>query len=199
AYAETHPEHVTHLVLRGIFLMRAAEIRWFYQDGCSWIYPDAWRHYRDAIPEGERGDFVAAYHRRLTSDDPAARRAAALAWSIWEGSTSRLLPAGDTSTRFGASAFAEAFARIECHYFIHRGFFARDGWLLANVERIRHIPATIVQGRYDVICPLRSAWDLHCAWPEADFQITPDAGHAASEPGNLQRLIAATNRYAAGG
>ncbi|MDN5873646.1 MAG: prolyl aminopeptidase, partial [Sinobacteraceae bacterium] len=176
--------------------LRRAEIQWFYQEGCSWIYPDAWQDYRDAIPEAERGDFVAAYYKRLTSTDTDVRRTAARAWSIWEGSCSRLQAAGDVAARFGAGDFAEAFARIECHYFINHGFFERDDWLLENVNRIRHIPATIVQGRYDVICPMRSAWDLHCAWPEADLQISPDAGHAASEPGNTQRLIAATNRYA---
>ncbi|HEU0197326.1 MAG TPA: prolyl aminopeptidase [Nevskiaceae bacterium] len=198
AYAESHPERVAQLVLRGIFLVRATEVRWFYQEGCSWVYPDAWQAYRDAIPEAERDDFVGAYYRRLTSQDPAVRRAAALAWSMWEGSTSRLLPATDTAQHFGVSHFAEAFARIECHYFVNQGFFEQDGWLLDHVDRIRQIPATIVQGRYDMVCPLRSAWDLHCAWPEADFQITPDAGHAASEPGNLRRLLAATDRYANG-
>ncbi|TAM12562.1 MAG: prolyl aminopeptidase [Nevskiaceae bacterium] len=196
AYAETWPERVSELVLRGIFLLRAAEVRWFYQEGASWVYPDAWQAYRDFIPAAERSDFVAAYYRRLTSDDPDVRRAAALAWSIWEGSTSRLLGGGNISGRFGADSFADAFARIECHYFINRGFFERDGWLIQHVDRIRHIPATIVQGRYDMVCPMKSAWDLHRAWPEAEFFVTPDAGHAASEPGNLARLIEATERYA---
>lgn len=196
AYAQSHPERVTELVLRGIFLLRVAEVRWFYQEGASWVYPDAWQAYRDFIPAKERGDFVAAYYRRLTDADPEVRRAAARAWSIWEGSTSRLLPAGNVSGRFGVDDFAEAFARIECHYFINRGFFEHDGWLLRHVDRIRHIPATIVQGRYDMVCPMKSAWDLHCAWPEAEFSVTPDAGHAASEPGNLARLVSATERYA---
>lgn len=196
-YAETHPQHCHALVLRGIFLLRKAEIDWFYQEGAGWIYPDAWQHYVEAIPESERGDFVAAYHRRLTHEDAAVRRAAAKAWSIWEGSTSKLFPSGDMVARFGEDRFAEAFARIECHYFVNKGFFERDDQLLANIARVRRIPAVIIQGRYDVVCPMRSAWDLHCAWPEADFQVVADAGHAASEPGILSRLIEATDRFAA--
>ncbi len=196
AYAETHPEQVSALVLRGIFLMRRAEIQWFYQDGCNWIYPDAWEAYRDAIPEAERGDFVSAYHRRLTSDDATVRRAAARAWSIWEGSTSRLVQNRDLIQRFGIERFAEAFARIECHYFVNGGFFDCDGWLLDNAQRIRSIPSVIVQGRYDVVCPIRSAWDLHRAWPEAELHIIANAGHAASEDGILKQLIAATDHFA---
>lgn len=195
-YAETHPERCTALVLRGIFLLRKAEIDWFYQDGCGWIYPDAWEHYVNAIPVDERGDFVAAYYQRLTHEDPAVRRAAAKAWSIWEGSTSKLFPSTDMVARFGEDRFAEAFARIECHYFTNKGFFERDDQLLANIDRVRQIPAVIIQGRYDVVCPMRSAWDLHRAWPEADFQVVADAGHAASEPGILERLVAATDRFA---
>jgi proline iminopeptidase len=198
AYAESHPQRVSHLVLRGIFLLRRREIEWFYQEGCSWIYPDAWEHFLAPIPDAERGDLMAAYHRRLTHDDARVRNAAARAWSIWEGSTSKLLASGDLVSRFGESRFAEAFARIECHYFVNRGFFDTDNWLIENVDRIRHIPATIVQGRYDVVCPMRSAWDLHRAWPEADFRVIGDAGHAASETGILAQLIAATDRYASG-
>jgi len=197
AYAETHPERCSELILRGIFLLRRAEVDWFYQEGANWIYPDSWEHYRDAIPEAERGDFLQAYHRRLTSEDPAVRRAAARAWSIWEGSASKLFPSTDLVARFGEERFAEAFARIECHYFVNRGFFDSDGWLLQNAHRIRHIPGVIVQGRYDVVCPLRSAWDLHRAWPEAELQVVADAGHAASEAGILARLVEATDRYAA--
>ena len=196
AYAQTHPQACRALVLRGIFLLRRAEIDWFYQQGCNWIYPDAWETYEHAIPPDERGDDLAAYHRRLTSDDPAVRSAAARAWSIWEGSTSKLFPNADMITRFGEGHFADAFARIECHYFVNKGFFERDDQLLAHIERIRHIPAVIVQGRYDVVCPMRSAWDLHRAWPEADFHVVGDAGHAASEPGILSALIAATDRFA---
>jgi proline iminopeptidase len=196
AYAETHPQRVSGLVLRGIFLLRKAEIDWFYQEGASWIFPDAWEHYLKPIPASERGDLVAAYYRRLTSDDPRVRSEAAKAWSIWEGATSKLFPSADMIARFGGDNFAEAFARIECHYFTHRGFFERDDQLLANVGRVRNIPAVIIQGRYDVVCPMKSAWDLHRAWPEADFQVVADAGHAASEPGILSKLVEATDRFA---
>lgn len=196
AYAETHPQQVSALVLRGIFLLRKSEIDWFYQEGASWIYPDAWEHYLKPIPEAERGDLVAAYYRRLTSSDARLRSEAARAWSIWEGATSKLFPSADMIARFGGDHFADAFARIECHYFTNKGFFERDDQLLANVDKIRHIPAVIVQGRYDVVCPIKSAWDLHRAWPEADLQIVGDAGHAASEPGILSKLVEATDRFA---
>lgn len=196
AYAETHPERVKALVLRGIFLVRPEEIRWFYQEGCSWIYPDAWEHYLEPIPVTERGDLVVAYYKRLTSPDARVRQAAARAWSIWEGATSKLMPSADLVKRFGEDKFAEAFARIECHYFVNQGFFTRPNQLLADVQRIRKIPGVIVQGRYDVVCPLKSAWDLHRAWPESELQIVPDAGHAASEPGILSRLVQATDRFA---
>lgn len=197
AYAETHPERTKALILRGIFLLRPEEIRWFYQEGANWIYPDAWEHYLKPIPPAERGDLVQAYHRRLTSPDAAVRSAAAKAWSIWEGATSKLIPNEDFVARFGDDKFAEAFARIECHYFVNNGFFKTPNWLLENVHRIRHIPAVIVQGRYDVVCPLKSAWDLHRAWPEAELQIVPDAGHAAGETGTMARLIEAADRFAA--
>ena len=195
-YAQMHPECVAALVVRGIFLLRRKEIEWFYQDGCNWIYPDAWEAYRDAVPEGERADILAAYYRRLTSTDAGARRGAAQAWSRWEGSTCKLIQNAELVERFGNDRFAEAFARIECHYFINHGFFPRDGWVLDNVWRIRHIPGVIVHGRYDVVCPLRSAWDLHRAWPEAEFYVIDDAGHAASESGTLSCLIGATDRLA---
>lgn len=196
AYAETHPERVKALVLRGIFLVREQEIRWFYQEGCNWIYPDAWEHYVNAIPQAERGDFVQAYYRRLTSSDAAVRSAAAKAWSIWEGSTSKLLPSGDMVAHYGGDKFADAFARIECHYFVNKGFFRSDNQLLEDAHKLRGIPGVIVQGRYDVVCPVKSAWDLHRAWPEAELQIVPDAGHAASEAGILSRLVDATDRFA---
>jgi proline iminopeptidase len=195
AYAETHPERTRALILRGIFLVRPDEIRWFYQEGCSWIYPDAWEPYLNAIPEAERGDLVQAYYRRLTSDDAGVRRAAAKAWSLWEGATSKLIPSPDMLTRYGGDEFADAFARIECHYFVNHGFL-RPNQLLDDVHRIRHIPGVIVQGRYDVVCPLRPAWDLHRAWPEAELQIVGDAGHAASEPGIMARLVDAADRFA---
>lgn len=191
-YAQQHPQRVTGLVLRGIFLLRKAEIDWFYQEGTSWIYPDAWEPYEALIPPEERGDYVSAYYRRLTSDDPKIRLEAAQVWSQWEGATSKLIPTPGAVSRFAHPSFAEAFARIECHYFVNRGFFERDDQLLANIDLIRHIPATIIQGRYDVVCPMRSAWDLHRAWPEARFVQVADAGHAASEPGILAALVAAT-------
>lgn len=197
SYAIRHPERVRSLVLRGIFLLRPEEIAWFYQEGCSWLYPDAWARYLAPIPEAEHGDLVAAYHRRLTSDDAAVRREAAIAWSRWEGATSNLRPAPETEAAFGDGHFAEAFARIECHYFVNGGFFERPDWILANVDRLAAIPATIVQGRYDVVCPLRSAWELAQAWPRAELQIIPDAGHSATEPGTLRALLAAVARHAA--
>ena len=195
AYAETHPQHVSELVLRGIFLLRRWELEWFYQQGCDALFPDAWEGYLDPIPPAERGDLISAYHRRLTGEDDAVRLAAARAWAVWEGSTSFLFQDPAHIESSGADAFALAFARIECHYFVHGGFMRGDGQLLEDVHRIRHIPATIVQGRYDVVCPLRSAWDLHRAWPEADLQVVADAGHSAFEPGNIDALVRATDRY----
>ena len=196
AYAQKHPAQVKALVLRGIFLLRQAEIDWFYQRGTSMIFPDLWEAYRDAIPEAERGDFVSAYYTRLTSSDASVRAAAAKAWSTWEGATSKLIINTDMITRYGSGSFADAFARIECHYFKHKGWFERDGQLLDEVPKIRHIPAVIVQGRYDVVCPMQSAWDLHRAWPEAGLVVVPDAGHSASEKGILSALIEATDQFA---
>jgi len=195
AYSETHPERVTEIVLRGIFLVRKREIDWFYQRGASAIFPDAWEKYVEPIPEAERGDLLRAFHRRLTHEDPQVRLRAAKAWSIWEGTTSCLFANQALIEKTAGDEFAIAFARIECHYFMHDAFIngARD--LVRNVDRIRHIPATIVQGRYDVVCPMETAWELHRAWPEADFRIVPDAGHSAGEPGNLHELIEATDRY----
>ncbi|HEX4480206.1 MAG TPA: prolyl aminopeptidase [Rudaea sp.] len=195
AYAQTHPERVTEIVLRGIFLLRRSEIEWFYQKGCDAIYPDAFEPYASHIPANERGDLIAAYHKRLTSDDAAVRLAAAKTWSVWEGATSYLLQNADYIASTGADEFAIAFARIECHYFVNRGFFDQDDRLLRNIASIRKIPAVIVQGRYDVVCPMRSAWDLHRAWPEADFRIVGDAGHSAFEPGITHQLIEATDRF----
>jgi proline iminopeptidase len=195
AYAQTHPDKVTELVLRGIFMLRRWELEWFYQKGCDALYPDAWETFLGAIPEVERGDLMSAYHRRLISPDARARMDAARAWSVWEGATSFLW---QDKTHIESSAedeFALAFARIECHYFVNGGFFEHDDQLLRNVERIRGIPAVIVQGRYDVVCPLRSAWDLHRAWPEADLHIVQDAGHSAFEPGILHELVEATDRF----
>ncbi len=195
AYAQSHPDKVTELVLRGIFMLRRWELEWFYQKGADALYPDAWETFLNAIPEVERGDLMSAYHRRLTSNDPAVRVAAARAWSVWEGSTSYLYQDPASIGSHDEDAFALAFARIECHYFVNGGFFEQADQLLRNVDRIRKIPAVIVQGRYDVVCPLRSAWDLHRAWPEADLRIVQDAGHSAFEPGNLHELIEATDRF----
>jgi proline iminopeptidase len=195
AYAVTHPDKVTELVLRGIFLLRKQEIDWFYQRGADAIYPDAWESYLEPIPPAERGDLLRAYHARLTHADPAVQQAAAKAWSVWEGRTSCLFENPDLVARTGADAFALAFARIECHYFVHGGFFDRDTLLLDEVHKIRHIPTVIVQGRYDVVCPMESAWALHRAFPEADLRVVPDAGHSAFEPGNLHELILATDRF----
>ena len=195
AYAQTHPTRVSELVLRGIFTLRRWELEWFYQAGCDALFPDAWEEYLAAIPPAERGDLISAYHRRLTSPDEATRLAAARAWSVWEGATSFLHPDPAHIASSGEDQFALAFARIECHYFVNAGFFEVDGQLLRDAHRLRGIPATIVQGRYDVVCPLRSAWDLHCAWPEADLRIVADAGHSAFEPGITHELVQATDRY----
>jgi proline iminopeptidase len=196
AYAEAHPQRVTELVLRGIFLLRRQELLWFYQHGASVIFPDAWEHFLAPIPEPERGDMMQAYHRRLTSDDAQVRLEAARAWSIWEASTSRLFVDPDLIANFQADEFAEAFARIECHYFVNGGFMP-EGQLLADAGRIRQIPGVIVQGRYDVVCPMESAWDLYRAWPESELVVVPDAGHSAREPGIAAALVAATDRFAA--
>src|SRR6201996_4931268 len=186
AYAQAHPERVTELVLRGIFMLRRWELDWFYQNsgGAAAFYPDLWEQYIAPIPDAERGDMIRAYYRRLTSTDPKVLREAATAWSVWEGSTSHLRQDPDYVAKFTTDAdYPASFARIECHYFINGGFLRQDDQLLADVPRIRHIPAVIVQGRYDVVCPVRSAWDLHRAWPEAQLQIVADSGHSAFEPG----------------
>lgn len=196
AYSQTHPERCLGLILRGIFLLRQKEIRWFYQEGASYLFPDAWEHYLQPIPPEERGDLLSAYYQRLTSADPAICQEAARAWSVWEASTSKLFQDPDLMDRFGEDEFAIAFARIECHYFMNRGFFDAEDQLLRGVERIRHVPGVIVQGRYDVVCPMISAWELHQAWPEAEFLVIPDAGHSMTEPGIQQALLAATDRFA---
>jgi proline iminopeptidase len=195
AYAESHPDRVSELVLRGIFMLRKKELDWFYQEGASAIFPDAWEGYLEAIPEAERSDLMRAYYDRLTDPDPVVQRAAARAWSTWEASTSFLFQNRDYVVRAGEDEFAVAFARIECHYFVNRGFFARESQLLDDVDKIRGIPAVIVQGRYDVVCPMMSAWDLHRAWPEADFRVVADAGHSAYEPGIVHELVSATDGF----
>jgi proline iminopeptidase len=192
-YAISHPQTVKELILRGIFLLRKKEIDWFYQEGASFLFPDAWEKYLSPIPLNERNDLVSAFYKRLTSKDKLIRTTAAKAWSIWEGSTSKLFFDPAFVERFAGDEFADAFARIECHYFINKGFFKEDGWILKNIDKIRHIPGTIVQGRYDVVCPAVSAYELHKAWPESKLVIIPDAGHSASEPGIRSALIEALN------
>jgi proline iminopeptidase len=195
AYAQAHPERVSAMVLRGIFLTTSAELRWFYQDGCSWIYPEAFAEFQRLIPHAERDDMIAAYYRRLTSDDPAMVIAAARAWSIWEGTTLSLILEPERVARFGADAYAVAFARIESHYFVNGGFFRRDGELLLNAQRLRGIPGIIVHGRYDVVTPIRSAVLLHQAWGGSQLRVVADAGHAMTEPGIVHELIRATRQF----
>ncbi len=195
AYAETHPERVTELVLRGIFMLRRMELAWFYQAGADMLWPDAWEDYLAAIPPGERGDLMSAYYRRLTSDDAEIRLAAARAWAGWEAGRSFLMPNRDYIESAAGEAFATAFARIECHYFVHGGFFEQDDQLLRDAHRLRGIPGVIVHGRYDVVCPPRNAWDLHRAWPEADLRLVQHAGHSAFEPDITHELIEATDRF----
>jgi len=197
AYAERHPERVRGLVLRGILLGRPGEIRWFYEagHGASAIFPETWEQYLQLIPESERGDMITAYYRRLTSDDYSVRLEAAEAWSLWEASALKLLPDPKLIEEFTEPEMAIALARIECHYFANNCFFDTDNYLIENVDRIRHIPAVIVHGRYDMVCPFTNAWDLHRAWPEASLEIVPNAGHAASEPGITDALVRATDSF----
>ncbi len=197
AYAETHPERVSALVVRGIFTLRRSELLWYYQEGASWLFPEKWERFLRPIPDDERGDLMAAYHRRLTHPDRAVQIEAAKAWSLWEGQTITLLPDDALATRHDEDRFALAFARIENHYFMHGGWF-EEGQLLRDAFKLEGIPGVIVQGRYDVATPSRTAFDLHHAWPEADFHLVPDAGHAYSEPGILHELIEATDRFGGG-
>ncbi len=196
AYAQAHSLRVTELVLRGIFMLRHWELQWFYQEGASRLFPEAWEQYIAAIPEGERDDLIAAFHRRLTSDDEGTRLAAARAWSVWEGATSFLHVDQDFVTGHEDAQFALAFARIENHYFTHKGFFEVDDQLLRDAYRIAGIPGVIVHGRYDVVCPVQNAWDLHKVWPKAELVITPTSGHSAFEAENVDALVRATDACA---
>ncbi len=196
AYAETHPDQVFTLILRGIFTLRRQELEWYYQGGAANLFPDEWETFVAPIPEAERGDMIGAYYRRLTGDDAETRNRCARTWSMWEGATINLLQRPAQIAHYGADGYAEAFARIETHYFQHGGFFDSDAWLLENVDRIRDIPTTIIQGRYDVCTPMITAWELHRALPEATFEIIADAGHAFDEPGIADALVRATDRYA---
>jgi proline iminopeptidase len=195
AYAETHPNRCKGLALRGIFLTRPKELKWFYQYGASEIFPDFWERYRDEIPEDERGDFMTAYHKRLTSDDEQTRLSAARAWSVWEGSTSKLFPDKDLMNHWEGEHEALSLARIECHYFMNNSFFDSENYLIENVDKIRHIPTVIVQGRYDVVCPMVSAWELHKAFPESRLIVVDDAGHSVSEKGISAALVEVMDNF----
>jgi proline iminopeptidase len=195
AYAQTHPERATELVLRGIFTFRRTELDWLYRYGASEIFPDKWQEFLEPIPEAERDDLVAAYHRRLTGDDRAEQLRAAKAWSKWEAETVTLLPNPHVIEEFTGDDFAVAIARIENHYMLNKGWL-EEGQLLRNMERIRHIPGVIVQGRYDCCTPPATAWELYKAWPEAKLNIVPDASHLFNEPGILDGLIRATDAFA---
>jgi proline iminopeptidase len=195
AYAEAHPEHVIGLILRGIFLCRDQDVRWFYQDGASHVYPDYWADYVKVIPNAERHDFVSAFYKRLTGTDEVARMAAAKAWSVWEGLCATLKPNGSVVDHFSDPHVAMALARIECHYFYHQSFM-RPNQLVEEAYRLADIPGVIIHGRYDMVCPLDNAFALHQAWPQAELQIVRDAGHAAAEPGIIDALVRATNDFA---
>ncbi len=193
AYALTHPDRVDSLILRGIFLLTQPELHWFYQHGASEIFPDAWERFLEPIPEAERGDLMGAYYKRLMGDDVAERRRCAIAWSSWEGDTVSAQGPAARPDKFAEADFAVAFARIENWYFTNKGFFPEENWILKSVDRIRHIPTWIVQGRFDVVTPMSGAWALHRAWPEARFEVIGDAGHASTEPGIIDGLIRATD------
>lgn len=195
AYAETHPDRVKGLIVRGIFLCRKSELHWFYQSGAHHIFPDEWEKYLDPIPEEERGNLLEAYYRRLTSKDSAVRKKAAYTWTAWEGATIRLKSDPHGFASFTEERHADAIARIECHYFINRGFFKSDGWLLEHATKLKKIPGVIIHGRYDIVCPLESAWALHKVWPEARLEIVAEAGHAASEPGISDALVRAADEF----
>jgi len=195
-YAETHPERVLGLILRGIFLCRPREIHWFYQEGASRIFPDYWQSYIKQIPEAERGELLQAYYRYLTSENEVERMAAAKAWSMWEGRCATLKPSQSVVDHFGDPFTALSLARIECHYFVNNSFL-EDDQILRDAHRLHDIPGVIVQGRYDMVCPIESAWDLHKAWPQAELKIIDDAGHSASETGTRSALVDATDKMAA--
>jgi proline iminopeptidase len=194
AYAQTHPDRVSGLILRGIFTLRRLELDWYYRRGASYFFPDKWRAFASGFSHEAMEDPILSYYRRLTGEDRAARLAAARAWSVWEGETSTLLPEGP-ATGHAEEKFALAFARIENHYFVHGGWF-EEGELLAKAERLRAIPGVIIQGRYDMVCPPITAFELSQRWPEAEFHMVEDSGHSFAEPGTLHRLIEATDRFA---
>ena len=196
AYAQKHPERTTALALRGIFTLRRAELLWFYQEGASWIFPDLWEEFIAPIPSAERGDLIGAYHRRLTGEEDKIRLECAQAWSRWEAGTLSLHRDASRVAGFSRPEFVLAFARIESHYFVNAGFFREDGQLIADAGRLEGIPGFIAQGRYDAVTPMRTAWDLHRAWPSAKLCIVPDAGHAADEPGIAAAIAQAVEDFA---
>lgn len=196
SYAIQHPNRVSELVLRGIFLIRQKEIDWFYQSGASRIFPEAWTSYRNHIPEEERGSLLKAYHQRLNHSDIQVQRAAAREWSMWELRCSQLIPNEEKISETATEDFLISFARIETHYFINRGFFETEDYFFKNIEKIRKIPAVIVHGRYDIVCPVENAFELHQLWPESELVIVPDAGHSAMESGIISELVKATDRFA---
>jgi len=195
AYAEAHPERVSALVLRGVFLCRPHEIQWFYQEGASRLFPDYWVDFVAPVAPRDRGDLLHAYHQLLTGEDELRRLAAAKAWSVWEGRTATLLPDDSVAEHFARPHLALSLARIECHYFVNDAFL-RPNQLLADAGRLAGIPGVIVHGRYDVICPLENAWALHEAWPGSELSIIADAGHSAAETGTRRRLVEATDQLA---
>ena len=195
SYSIRHPKRCKGLILRGIFMIRKKEIQWFYQEGASYIYPDYWEKFLAPIPADERNDLVSAYYKKLTSNNKSVRLEAAKSWSVWEASTSKLFPSDLSLHQFDEPKVAEAFARIECHYFINRGFFEYEEWILDNAGIIKDLPAVIIQGRYDVVCPATSAWELHKKMPNADFHIIQDAGHSMMEEGIAAKLIEYTDKY----
>jgi len=195
AYAQTYPENVTGLILRGIFLCRKEELDFFYQKGCNLLFPDFFEEYVRPIPMEERQDLIRSFYKRLTNPDPLIQLEAAKAWSVWEGSTLKLIPDEAMISQFGSDNMATSLARIECHYFVNNGFFPEDNHLINNVQKIQNIPGVIVHGRYDVVCPFKNAWDLHKAWPAARFVPVANAGHAVDEPGILHALITATEDF----
>ena len=195
SYAIKHSQRCKGLILRGIFLLREFEINWFYQEGCSYIYPDEWENYKSIIPQHEQSNFVKAYYKRLTSKDQKKRLQAAEKWAKWEASTSKLIQDKNSLHHFDDTKIAEAFSRIECHYFINKGFFEYDGWILDQLEVLQTIPTSIVQGRYDVVCPMQSAWDLHKKMQHSKLYIIPDSGHSMMEKGIQKKLIELTELY----
>lgn len=194
-YAQKYPQHVHAMVLRGIFLCRQVDLDWLYRDGANRIFPDNWDEFQRAIPEAERGDLVEAYYNRLTGEDELARMAAAKAWSAWEGNCSKLRPSTEAMAKFTKPHNAMALSRIETHYFMNKGFI-EENQILRNMDAIKDIPGTIVHGRYDMVCPLDNAYLLHHHWPASELHIVRDAGHSASEPGNVDALIRATHDIA---